>query len=79
MPLAEYVIALGDCYHAAGQPEAAQRQYALVAVLAQLQQANGVNMDLELTNPAPTLRPSGTQRARWRSTRKTRCFGSMPV
>jgi tetratricopeptide (TPR) repeat protein len=49
MPLAEYVIALGDCYLAAGQLEEAQRQYALVAVLAQLQQANGVNVDLELT------------------------------
>jgi tetratricopeptide (TPR) repeat protein len=48
LPLAEYVIALGDCYLASGQSEAAQRQFALVAVLAQLQQANGVNMDLEL-------------------------------
>ncbi|MGH2521730.1 MAG: tetratricopeptide repeat protein [Anaerolineales bacterium] len=49
LPLSEYVIALSDCYAAAGRAEAAQRQYDLVKVLAQLQQANGVDTDLEIT------------------------------
>jgi tetratricopeptide (TPR) repeat protein len=49
MPLAEYVIALGDCYLAAGRRDEASRQYALVEALAHLQQANGVDVDLEIT------------------------------
>jgi len=48
MPLSEYVIALGDIYAVDGQPAAAARQYALVKVLSQLQQANGVDVDLEI-------------------------------
>lgn len=49
MPLSEYVIALGDCYTRAQRPEDARRQYDLVSVLAQLQQGNGVDTDLEIT------------------------------
>lgn len=49
MPMSEYVIALGDCYMADGQTAASDRQYALVHVLSQLQQANGVDVDLEIT------------------------------
>jgi tetratricopeptide (TPR) repeat protein len=48
MPLGEYVIALGDCYAAAGRHHEAQGQYGLVGVLAQLQQTNGVDTDLEI-------------------------------
>ena len=48
MPLPEFVIALGDIYQGAGQFEAAQRQYELVAVIQQLYEANGVDLDLEM-------------------------------
>ncbi len=48
VPLAEYVIALGDVYLAAGRPEQAEEQYRLVEVIQTLNVANGVNMDLEL-------------------------------
>jgi len=49
MPLSEYVIALGDTYLADGQTAAALRQYKLVEALSQLQQANGVDVDLEIS------------------------------
>jgi len=49
LPWVEYVVALGDLYQAAGQPEEARRQYDLVRAIAQLQRANGVNVDLEMT------------------------------
>lgn len=49
MPLSEYVIGLGDSYLAGGQSAAALRQYKLVEVLAQLQQANGVDVELEIS------------------------------
>jgi tetratricopeptide (TPR) repeat protein len=47
-PSPEYVIALGDIFTAAGQPEQADRQYALVHAEERLFRANGVNIDLEL-------------------------------
>jgi tetratricopeptide (TPR) repeat protein len=49
MPLTEYVIALGDCYTLAGRGVDAQRAYSLVGVIAQLQRANGVDTDLEMS------------------------------
>jgi tetratricopeptide (TPR) repeat protein len=48
IPLPEYVILLGDVYNAAGQPDLAAQQYALVRAETQLLAANGVNTDLEL-------------------------------
>lgn len=48
MPLAEYAIALGDSYRALGRMAEAEQQYALVGVLNDLQQANGVDVNLEL-------------------------------
>jgi tetratricopeptide (TPR) repeat protein len=49
IPLPEYVIALGDVYSVAGQPDAAQDQYALARVQTKLFAANGTNTDLELS------------------------------
>lgn len=48
MPLAEYVIALGEVYNAAGRANEAQQQYELARAIDQLYRANGVNTDLEL-------------------------------
>jgi tetratricopeptide (TPR) repeat protein len=48
-PSPDYVIVLGDLYAAAGQPELADRQFALVRAEEQLFRANGVNIDLELS------------------------------
>jgi tetratricopeptide (TPR) repeat protein len=48
-PSPEYVIALGDLYEAAGEPEQARQQYALVHTIQTLFTANGVNVDLELS------------------------------
>jgi tetratricopeptide (TPR) repeat protein len=47
-PAAEHLIALGDLYAATGRPELAERQYAVVRATADLANANGVNVDLEL-------------------------------
>jgi tetratricopeptide (TPR) repeat protein len=44
----EFVITLGDLYHAAGQQEAAEQQYQLVAAIETLYRANGVDMDMEI-------------------------------
>jgi tetratricopeptide (TPR) repeat protein len=48
IPLPEFVIALGDVYAAAGQPDAASEQYALVDAMIQLYASNGVDTDLEM-------------------------------
>lgn len=48
VPVAEYVIALGDVYAAAGRPDDAQAQYDLVGVIDELARANGVNTDAEI-------------------------------
>src|SRR6478672_5561399 len=47
-PLSEYAIAEGDALAAAGKKRAASDAYDLVAVIARLYRANGVNVDLEL-------------------------------
>jgi tetratricopeptide (TPR) repeat protein len=68
-PSPEYVIALGDLYEAAGEPELAQQQYDLVHTIQTLFTSNGVNIDLELSlfqadhgDAAAALR---TARAEW--------------
>lgn len=48
MPLPEFVIGLGETYEAAGRPEDAKRQYDLVRAMQHLNQANGIDSDLEL-------------------------------
>jgi tetratricopeptide (TPR) repeat protein len=48
MPLPEFVITLGDLYHASGQQEKAEQQYQLVAAIGALYRANGVDMDMEI-------------------------------
>jgi tetratricopeptide (TPR) repeat protein len=63
VPVTQYVIELGDIYAAAGQPQAAADQYALVQVQARLLAANGVNDDLEFAlfaadHPAAGLSPA---------------------
>ena len=47
-PIAEYVIALGDSYRAAGRPDEASKQYELVEAIDRLYKANGVNTDLQM-------------------------------
>jgi len=63
IPFTQYVIELGDVYTAAGQPERAAEQYALVRVQERLLAANGVNNDLEFAlfaadHPSAGLTPS---------------------
>jgi len=48
MPMPEFVIMLGELYQVAGQQEAAEGQYQLVAVIEKLYRANGVDMDMEI-------------------------------
>jgi tetratricopeptide (TPR) repeat protein len=47
-PSVEFVSALGDLYSTLGEDELADEQYAVVQATRQLQQANGVNTDLEV-------------------------------
>ena len=49
-PQAQYIAALGDVYAAAGQPERAEEQYALVEAIAALYRDAGVNTDLQIAN-----------------------------
>jgi tetratricopeptide (TPR) repeat protein len=48
LPLPQYVANYGDLLRRAGKRAAAQRQYELVAAIARLERANGVNVDLEI-------------------------------
>jgi tetratricopeptide (TPR) repeat protein len=48
MPLPEFVVALGDVYTVAGQPHAANEQYALVDAMTRLYTNNGVDTDVEM-------------------------------
>ncbi|MBI4786924.1 MAG: tetratricopeptide repeat protein [Chloroflexi bacterium] len=48
LPLPQFVIALGDIYASAGQPDQAAQQYALVQVEEKLYAANGVDQDAEM-------------------------------
>jgi tetratricopeptide (TPR) repeat protein len=48
-PLPQYVAALGDVYAVAGKQSLADRQYALIGAIEQLYQANGVNVDLQMS------------------------------
>jgi tetratricopeptide (TPR) repeat protein len=47
MPLPEYAILLGDVYAKMGERQKASEQYELVKAIHKLQQANGVNTDME--------------------------------
>jgi len=47
-PAPDFVIALGDVYHAMGDDDRAERQYALVAAMERLLAANGVRTDVDL-------------------------------
>lgn len=47
-PAPDNVVALGDLYRVAGDPDSARRQYELARIEAELFRANGVNGDLEL-------------------------------
>ena len=47
IPLPQYVGQLSDLYRAAGRPQLARRQYALIDVIQRLLVANGVKTDLE--------------------------------
>ncbi|HXD12412.1 MAG TPA: tetratricopeptide repeat protein [Anaerolineales bacterium] len=48
MPLPDFVITLGDLYHANNQPALAQQQYNLIGTIEKLFEANGVDMDMEI-------------------------------
>jgi tetratricopeptide (TPR) repeat protein len=49
VPLPQYVAALGDAYAADGNKTQADRQYALIGAIEQLYQANGINVDLQMS------------------------------
>ncbi len=48
VPQLETVVALGDLYAVTGQKEEAEKQYALVATINQLNRANGARIDLQM-------------------------------
>jgi tetratricopeptide (TPR) repeat protein len=48
MPLPEFLITLGDLYHATGRQHEANQQYRLVSAIETLHRANGVDMDMEI-------------------------------
>lgn len=48
LPQPQYVTSLGDVYAAAGRPDDAEAQYALVEAIDKLYQAAGINTDLQL-------------------------------
>jgi tetratricopeptide (TPR) repeat protein len=48
LPLPEFVVALGELYLAANQPEQAGQQFDLVRVMQKLNATGGMNVDLEL-------------------------------
>ena len=48
MPLAEFIIELGDLYTAAKQPDKAHQQYDLVRAIQKLYTDNGVDTDMEM-------------------------------
>ena len=48
MPLPEFLIPLGELYQRTGQAEKAAEQFDLVRVIARLQQAAGMDVDLEM-------------------------------
>ena len=49
IPLPQYVAALGDVYAADGNAPQSERQYALIGAIEQLYEANGVNVDLQMS------------------------------
>lgn len=65
-PLAEYAIAEGDAYRAAGDDAAADDAYGLVDAIADLYRANGVDVDLELALFEADQDPSAASLARAR-------------
>lgn len=70
-PLPEYVAALADVYLAAGNTAAAAKQVELMRVIAQLQRASGVDVDLDMAlfevDHAPDARTLETALAAARS------------
>lgn len=49
IPMPDFVITLGDLYQVTGQTKAADQQYKLVTTIEKLYQANGVDLDLEIS------------------------------
>lgn len=73
-PTVEYVAALRDLYAAAGREDLAGQQDAVIAATQQLQMANGVNTDLEISlyeadhgDPSSALEAARAEWARRRS------------